>query len=294
MMISIVIPVGKEGENLYERVLEFDDLVKDSFRKLGFSHEILLISDIFHVPTLKAMMRLAKQNIARCLFLTRRIGKGGSIKNAIPYIHGDYIVLLDADIPISIDILSKAVLLVTYQKIDLLITNRVYRTHSLLRRTLSTAYNTLVNILFGTGLRDHQAGFKVLSRKAAKIILAGRTRTDGLAYDTEVIVWARKYRFKYIALDVIWREKREVSTIPQLRAILTMSIDLAMLKLLTLAGKYIALQKTTIGKIIDLSSLHEVGQAFTTTIKASGLKKHFLNPLRKLYIITALRKRETP
>jgi len=294
MMISIVIPVGKEGENLYERMLQLHDLVKVSFGKLNFSHEIVLISDVFHVPTLKAMMRLAKQNIARCLFLTRRIGKGGSIKNAIPHTHGDYIVLLDADIPIPIDTISKAILLTIRHGIDLLIANRVYRTHSLLRRTLSTAYNTIVNILFRTGLQDHQAGFKVLNRKAAKIILAGRTRTDGLAYDTEVIVWAKRHRLKYIAINVIWREKREGSTIPPLRAILTMSTDLVILKLLTLARKYVALQKTTIGRIIELGSLHKVGQEFITMIKASGLKKHLLNPLRKLYIIIALRVRVTP
>jgi len=291
MMVSIVIPVAKEGEDLYDRVLRLRNLMEVASRELNFFFEIVLVSDVFHIPTLKAMIRLAKQGIARCLFLTRRIGKGGSIKNAVPHTHGDYIVLLDADIPVSIDTISKAVLLAARYRIDLLIANRVYRTHSLLRRVLSTAYNTLVNVFFRTGLRDHQAGFKVLSRRAAEIILVRRTRTDGLAYDTEVIVWAKKHGLRYRAIDVVWREQRIGSTIPPLRALLTMLADLVMLRLLTLARKYVALQKLVIGRIIDLDNISTVGQEFMTVIRASGPKKHLLDILRKLYIAVAFRRR---
>ena len=291
MMVSIVIPVAKEGEDLYDRVLRLRNLMEVASRELNFFFEIVLVSDVFHIPTLKAMIRLAKQGIARCLFLTRRIGKGGSIKNAVPHTHGDYIVLLDADIPVSIDTISKAVLLAARYRIDLLIANRVYRTHSLLRRVLSTAYNTLVNVFFRTGLRDHQAGFKVLSRRAAEIILVRRTRTDGLAYDTEVIVWAKKHGLRYRAIDVVWREQRIGSTIPPLRALLTMLADLVMLRLLTLARKYVALQKLVIGRVIELNNISTVGQEFMTVIRASGPKKHLLDILRKLYIAVAFRRR---
>ena len=291
MSISIVIPIAKEGEDLYDRISRFRNQMEVVSKKLSLSFEVILVSDIFHVPTLKAMVRLARQGIAKCLFLTRRIGKGGSIKNVIPYTRGDYIVLLDADIPVSIDIISKAVLLAARRGIDLLIANRVYRTHSLLRRTLSTAYNTLVNLLFRTDLRDHQAGFKVLSRRAAKIILVERTRTDGLAYDTEVIVWAKKHRLRYKAVNVAWREQRIGSTIPPLRALLTMLADLIMLRLLTLARKYVALQKLAIGRVVELKNIHVVGQEFMTVIRASGPKKHLLDILRKLYIAVAFRRR---
>jgi len=291
MMVSIVVPVAKEGGGLYDRILSFHREFGVLAAANGFSFEILLVSDMFHVLTIKAMMKLAKQGIARCLLLTRRIGKGGSIKNAIPYTRGDYIVVLDADIPVNPVTIHRAVLLARKLGIDLVIANRVYRTHSLLRRVLSTAYNTLVNLFFRTGLRDHQAGFKVLSRRAAKIILVGRTRTDGLAYDTELIVWAKKHGLRYRAINVVWREQRVGSTIPPLRALLTMFADLVMLRLLTLAGKYVALQKLVVGRIIELCNIHTVGQEFMTVIRASSPKKHLLDILRKLYIAVAFRRR---
>ena len=290
MMVSVVIPVAKEGGALYDRVYSLCRAFNNLAGVYGFLYEVILVSDVFHLPTVKAMMRLAKEGVARCLLLTRRIGKGGSIKNAIPYTRGNYVVLLDADIPVEPSIIHQAVLLATKLGIDLLIANRVHRTHSLLRRVLSIAYNTLVNLFFRTGLRDHQAGFKILSRRAAEVILTRRTRIDGLAYDTEVIVWAKKHGFKYRAVNVVWREQREGSTIPPLRALVTMLADLALLRLITLARKYVALQKLVIGKVIDLSNIHTIGREFMTVMRASGPKKHLLDILRKLYIAVAFKR----
>jgi len=291
MMVSIVIPVAREGEALYDRIYALSSSLKALSTMYGFLYEILLVSDIFHPPTVRAMMRLAKRGVAKCLFLSHRIGKGGSIKNAIPFAHGDYIVLLDADIPVSADTISRLVLLATKSRLDLLIANRIYRTHGLLRRVLSVAYNSLVNLFFRTGLKDHQAGFKILSRRAADIILVGRTRTDGLAYDTEIIVWAKRHGMKYKAVNVVWREQRRDSTIPPLRALLTMLADLIVLRLLTIGRKYLALQKLTIGEIIELGNIHRVGQEFMTVVRASGPKKYLFNILQKLYIVVAFSRR---
>jgi len=288
-MASIIIPVAKEGEDLYHRIRSFTNTLSDLAKKHNFQYEVILVSDVYHTPTIKAMMKLSKQNIAKCLLLTRRIGKGGSIKNAVPYTHGDIIVLLDADIPISTEILYKAISLTAKFKLDLLVANRVHRTHTLPRRILSIAYNNLVNLLFRTGLQDHQAGFKILHRKAAEIVLMKRTRTDGLAYDTEIIVWAKKHGLKYRAINVIWEEQRTGSTIPPIRALLTMLADLIMLRLLTIGEKYVALQKLIIGRTIELNNIRTIGHEFMTVIRASGFKKYILDFLRKLYIAVAFK-----
>ena len=288
--MSIIIPVAKEGVGLYDRVRTFHSKLSNLLGKHDFLYEIILVSDVFHKPTIKAMMKLAKESFARCFLLTRRIGKGGSIKNAVPYAYGDLIVLLDADIPVSAELLSKALMLATKLRVDLLIANRVHRTHGSLRRLLSVAYNLLVNLFFRTGLRDHQAGFKILSRRAAKLILTGRTRTDGLAYDTEVIVWAKKHGLRYKSVNVIWKEQRKGSTIPPLRALLTMLADLILLRLLTLSGKYVALRRLAVGRVIELRNTRVVGQEFITRVNVSGFKRRLLNVLLKLYLAVAFRK----
>lgn len=284
-MFTIIVPVANEGSNLYARVQALNDALS-SMPIDGF--EIILVTDFAHPPTVDVMKRIAKQGIANCFLLTKRIGKGGSIKNVIPYAKGDTFVLLDADMPVDAETLSKALAMMANDRLDLLIANRVYRMHGLLRRVLSTSYNNVCRFLFRTGVKDHQAGFKILSRRAASI-LASLVRTDGLLYDTELIVWIKRFRLSFQTINVVWREKREGSTIMPLRALLTMLADMILLRLLTFGGKYAALQRLSIGKIINLSNMNIVGQEYITVIRASGFKKQILNVLRKLYMAVAFK-----
>lgn len=290
MMVSVIIPAAEEGYELYHRIGYLYSELKKLATEGRISYEVILVTDVFHVPTLKAMARLSREGVARGLLSTKRIGKGGAVKNAVPYARGHYLVVLDADIPIKPAVIHNAVTLAVKGGLDLLIVNRVYRTHGLLRRLLSTAYNGLVNLLFRTGIRDHQAGFKVLSRTAAEMILVERVRTDGLAYDTELVVWAKRLGLKTATLNVVWREQREGSTIPPLRAVLTMLADLIALRLLTLSGKHKALRKLPVGKIIDLADRRVIGQEFITMIEASGPKRVIFAVFRKLYVAAAFKR----
>lgn len=288
-MVSVIIPAAREGLELYRNISSFRKSLERVAGKYSFNFELLVVTDVFHGETLKAMGLLAKRGVARSLLLTRRIGKGGSIKNAVRHARGDYIVLLDADIPVKPETIAKALRLAAARGLDVLVANRVYRTHTLLRRMLSVAYNTLVRVLFKTGLRDHQAGFKVLSRRAAWVVLAGLTRTDGLAYDTEVVVWVKSLGLKLGTVDVAWLERRRGSTIPPFRALLTMLADLLMLRLLTLAGKHAALARVRIGRILEIPSMRVLGPQYMTVVKASGAKKRLLDSLRTVYAAVAFK-----
>lgn len=282
--LSIIIPVAKEGEDIYNRVSLFAKRLRDLSMKYGFQYEIIIVTDVFHKSTVKALIKLAMERIASCFLLTTRIGKGGSIKNAVLFAKNDLIILLDADLPIPPEVIYKASLIVIRKKVDLLIANRVYRKHSFLRQLLSLAYNLVVNILFRTEIRDHQAGFKILSRKAARIILVGRTRSEGFAYDTEIIVWAKKHNLMFVTLDVIWNECRKESTLPIFRALLTMILDLVLLRLLSISGKYVALKRIPIGRIIDLGCRCFRGYEYMTIVNVSGIKKYIFSLLRLFYI----------
>ena len=290
MLTSIIVPVAKEGEDLYDRISTLSKGIMAISEGSDNTFEFIIVTDMYHKTTLKALAKLSKDGMAMSLLLTKRIGKGGSIKNAVRYAKGKYIVLLDADTPVPPKTIVNAVRLADKKEIDLLIANRVYRSHGSLRKFLSTAYNTLVDILFRTRLKDHQAGFKVLSNRVAKIILSGRTRTDGLAYDTEIIVWIKKHKRKHATINVIWQEKRDGSNIPPIRALLTMLADLIMLRFLTIGNRYTALHRTVIGKIIDLKTFSIIGPEFMTIIKAGGITEKILSVLRKLYLAVAFKK----
>lgn len=283
-MISIIIPVAREGEDLYNRISSFDKRLKILFPEYGFRYEIIVVTDVFHRPTIKALMKLATEKIAICLVLTTRVGKGGSIKNVIPFARGDLIVLLDADLPVTPEMICNVSSIAFRKGADLLIANRVYRDHGILRRILSIAYNSIVNWLFQTRLSDHQAGFKILSKRAARIILVGRTRSEGFAYDTEAIVWAKKHKLRFMSVKVIWKECRGKSVFSTFRGLLSMAIDLALLRLLTISGKHLALKRVPVGHVIDLSCRCIRCHEYMTVVSVSGLKRYIFSLLRLIYI----------
>jgi len=283
-LVTIIIPVGREGAGLSDRLRNYISSLAQATPCRGYRFEVILVTDVHDDETLQELRRLTSDGGVKAYMLTKRLGKGGSIKNVLRYARGDTIVLLDADTPINPNTLCRVLRLREAAKADLIVANRLYRSHTLLRRLLSTGYNILVNILFHTGMRDHQAGFKVFTRRAAAILLLGRTRTDGLAYDTELIIWARHLGLRLRVVNVAWLEARKESTIPPLRSMLTMLADLLMLRLITIAGKLASLHRVPVGRVVDLSTGRTVGVEFMTIIEASGVKAHIFNLLRRLYV----------
>ncbi|RLE57247.1 MAG: hypothetical protein DRJ40_02740 [Thermoprotei archaeon] len=95
--ISIIIPVGKEGEDLYNRILKFKREMDQTAKQHNITYELILVTDLHHKPTLKAMTKLARQNIA----------KEKSIETQYPT-QENYRTLLDTNTPITPQTTTKA------------------------------------------------------------------------------------------------------------------------------------------------------------------------------------------
>lgn len=284
MDVSIIIPVGKEDESLYDLIYELQNDLSKSFSKFKLAYEIVVVSDVFDINTLRTLMQLSNLGICRVFFLSHRIGKGGSIKNVVRFTSGDYIVLLDADIPVSAKVISYAVLFAKSLGLDILVSERIHRNLDFSRRLLSIAYNCIINILFRTGIKDHQSGFKILSRRAAKILLLGFSRSDDLAYDTELIVWSKKLGLKLGTLRVVWREKRNKSTIRLARAIVLMLLDIILLRIFTIGKKHIAISWRGVGKVYSLNEVRPIHVEFTTILRCSWMKRWISDIIRKAHV----------
>ena len=59
------------------------------------------------------------------------------------------------------------------------------------RTLFSLTYNLFVRLLFLDGIRDHQCGFKTMSREVAEVVL-NNSKSDGYFFDTEMIVRCKK------------------------------------------------------------------------------------------------------
>ena len=76
-----------------------------------------------------------------------------------------------------------------------------------LRGFTSKAYNWIIWLVFNDGVRDHQCGFKALSRGMVEH-LSAESRFGDWFWDTEAIVLARRGGFKLIEFPVQWKEKK--------------------------------------------------------------------------------------
>jgi glycosyltransferase involved in cell wall biosynthesis len=140
-----------------------------------------------------------------------KLGRGKAIRNVWRQMVADVYVFLDADLATEMRFLKLLIEEVIEKGADLATGSRYLRgavvTRPLLRKMVSLAYNLAVRRIFGTGISDHQCGFKAFSRRAVQNVLP-LTREDGWAWDTELIVYSRKMGYRISEIPVYWNEKK--------------------------------------------------------------------------------------
>jgi glycosyltransferase AglD len=204
--LSILLPAYNEAAQIERCVQEVEVKVK----KFSGSYEIIVSEDGSTDGTDVIVARIAKDNPNLVLLHSpQRLGKGKGIKNALSASKGKFIVFMDVDLATDLACLP-ALLRVVKENGGMAIGSRHVPGASVERRftrTLSSlTYNALVRLLFWDGIRDHQCGFKMMSREVAETVLQF-SKTDGYFFDTEMIVRCKKLGFPVIEVPVNWTEK---------------------------------------------------------------------------------------
>jgi glycosyltransferase involved in cell wall biosynthesis len=285
MKISVIVPVYNESKIINETIGKLRMFLDRS----GFEYEVIICDDCSEDETYKFVKTVVTPTgkVVGLRFL-RRIGKGGTIRNAVKVANGDVLLLMDADLPVNLDRISQTVRLAkSLNGLVIGIRKIVVRgSYGVFRQFLSTGYNGLVRILFKTGIRDHQAGYKAISSDVARKIL-DEVRTDGFLFDTEMIVNARRLRIPVRAMDVEWLDRRPIggSKVIPFRAIATMLMDLIALRLSFIRTKKLLNLKTVRGGMfIDEKS----GATYEITHLHFDVKRRgLMNFLRKIYFTIA-------
>jgi len=70
---------------------------------------------------------------------------------------------------------------------------------------LSKGFATLLNILGVKGINDTQCGFKLFSRRAAKLLFS-LMHIERFAFDVELLVLARKFDIPIVEVPISWVE----------------------------------------------------------------------------------------
>jgi glycosyltransferase involved in cell wall biosynthesis len=174
------------------------------------SYEILVCDDCSSDETYEILVSVARKNAnVRPLHFRQRTGKGGTIKAALTRARGEMIVIMDADL--ATDLRHVTELMGTVESNHALVigerTVRDKLSQGCTRTILSLGYNSLVRLIFRTGVADHQCGFKGLRNADARLLFE-QVINNGFLFDTELILRAKKFGLPIKRIPVKWKERR--------------------------------------------------------------------------------------
>ena len=180
------------------------------------SFEIVVSEDGSTDGTDKIVAELAKTDPTIVLLHSpNRLGKGKAIKNAVDAAKGRVVAFMDVDLATDLDCLPKLYNVIS-EKGGMAIGSRHVKgavvQRSATRTLFSLTFNLFVRILFLDGVRDHQCGFKTMSRSVAKAVL-DKSKSDGYFFDTEMIVLCKKLGYPVTEVPVVWTEKNKGSKV---------------------------------------------------------------------------------
>jgi len=136
-------------------------------------------------------------------------GRGRALSRAWLDSEADVLAYMDIDLSTDLEAFPRLVSAVADQGHDVSAGTRLgagtETTRSLKREVLSRGFVLLINILFGTRLRDTQCGFKAIGRDCAQKLLPF-VKDTGWFWDTELLLLAAKGGWSVTFVPVRWVE----------------------------------------------------------------------------------------
>ena len=143
-----------------------------------------------------------------------KLGRGKAVREAWKENDADIYCFLDADMATDLSYLN-TLLDGCRRGFDLSTGSRYIKSAEVdrpfLRKIISKCYNLIINALFGTSVRDHQCGFKAVTRGARDVIIK-YSKFDDWFWDTELFVIARRHNLSVYEFPIKWHERRSAKT----------------------------------------------------------------------------------
>lgn len=169
-MLSIIIPVYNEAENIAALYNEINRLCKEPF-------EVIFIDDGSTDATLSSIKNIATADRRfKCVSLSRNFGHQNALMAGMEHAAGDYIIIMDGDlqhpptlIPVLVEKLNEG--------FDLIQTRRVKTEDiGLLKKTTAGIFYSFINFISDTKIEPNVADFKAFNRKVLNSLLQFKER----------------------------------------------------------------------------------------------------------------------
>ena len=209
MRLSVIIPAYNEEIRLPGTLKKIDAYLKNQ----NYLYEILVVNDGSVDETHLVVQKLTNRiKNLKAMGYQKNRGKGHAVRLGMLEAKGEYCLFLDADNSTSIDQIEKfwpelkkgADIAIASRDIQGAVLNPP---QSWLRRVvMGGLYRGLRKILLNLrDIEDTQCGFKCFKKEAAKKIFPC-CRINGLSFDIEVLILARRMGFTIKEIPVYWQD----------------------------------------------------------------------------------------
>jgi dolichyl-phosphate beta-glucosyltransferase len=230
MEISIVIPAYNEEKRIGKTLKK----VYEYFKEKKIEFEIIVVDDGSNDKTVEIVENFSfdKKEI-RILKHEKNMGKGAAVKTGILNAKGELILFTDADLSTPIEEFEKLKNEIE-NGYDIAIGSRGLKDSKIVipqpfyRRIIGRIFPLLVRLLVINDFKDTQCGFKLFKKEVGKKIFS-QLKTNGFAFDVEVLARGKKENFKIAEVGVVWYNSPE-SKVSVLKAPVKMFLELNKIK----------------------------------------------------------------
>ena len=209
IFLSLVFPAYNEKDRLESAV----DRTITYFDSLKIEYEIIIVNDGSKDNTFEIIKQLIQKysnNKIIGITYSKNGGKGYAVKTGMNFIRGEYVLMLDSDGATDIRDYEKLMSSVKENDFSLAIGSRKIILENVervwYRNIMGVVNNIIVQELIGVkGIKDTQCGFKLFTRKAARVIF-NNMHIVRWAFDVEMLYICRKCNILVKEVPVNWKE----------------------------------------------------------------------------------------
>ncbi|MEM2487606.1 MAG: glycosyltransferase family 2 protein [Thermoproteota archaeon] len=205
--VSVILPAYNEAARIEQTV----EAVIETLRGISSCYEIIIAEDGSTDGTDKIASQIStKYPFIIHLHNDERLGKGSALTQASKRSRGRIIVYMDVDLATNLKHLKDLIQAIR-EGYDFATGSRYLPEskieRNLLRLIASKIYNSIIRLLFRTGIKDHQCGFKAFNRMSLLKIIS-QVKAEHWFWDTEVLVRASRKGFKIKEVPIEWKERK--------------------------------------------------------------------------------------
>lgn len=214
--LSIIIPCYNAQKHIADTIQRIDSFLISK----DLNYEIIPVNDGSKDDTEKLIDQVIQdsqrnnslndsgQGTIRKVSYSPNQGKGEAVRQGILHANGEYVIFVDADLPVDVSCIMQMYDMLKTNKADFVLADRRSEggseNASFLRHLVSMFGFMTTKIILGIPFKDTQAGFKGFNSKCAKA-LANAQKVKRFAFDMEYLYIARLYNFKIASLPVVYK-----------------------------------------------------------------------------------------